>query len=137
VQGVGVVPGRADRVIPDAVALVTGLQTENTLDPTFTAAAPDRLWQVRDDGVKAFGRRRDGGAHLPDLPLVLDKSQGGQEVCELVVAVAHGRRLTALIAGADGVKGSGQVPVRVAHDADLGGADVLAHALGELVDVAR
>src|ERR1019366_2497788 len=116
------------------VALVTGLQTEHTLDPSFTAAALDRLWQVGDDGLKAHGRRRDGAAHLSDLPLVLDKSQGGQEVCELVVAVANGRRLAAVIDGADGVKGSGQVAVRVAHDTDPGGADILAHALGELVD---
>ena len=98
------------------------METEDTLDPTFAATAFERLGQICDDGVKAVGRRIDGVAHLPNLPLVLDKSQRGQEVGELVVGIAQGLRLAGLVGlggpFTDGVNGGGQVAVRVAHDAD-------------------
>ena len=134
------VSGGADRLIPDAVALVSGMQAEHALDPSLAPSASERLWQVSDDRVKASGRGPDRVPHLPDLPLVLDESHGGQQVRQLLVGIAGLFRLTGLVGRADalakGVNRRRQVPVRVAHDPDRGAADILAEALRELVDVA-
>ena len=58
---------------------------------------------------------------------------------EFFVALLDVRGLVALVGGvfSDGVNCSGHVPVRIANDADRGGADVFAHVLCKLVDVAR
>ena len=79
VQRGGVVPAGADRVVPDAVALVAGVEAEDALDPALAAALGDRVAQLGDDRLEPLVGRGDGEPHLLDLPLVLDQPQRGEE----------------------------------------------------------
>ena len=75
VQGVGVVAGRRDGVVAHCVALMTGMQTEDPLDPALTASVGQRVRQFPDDGLEAHRRCPARLPQLLDLVSVLDQAE--------------------------------------------------------------
>ena len=71
VQGVGVVAGRADRVVADAVAAVPGVQGEGALEPALAAALLDGARAARRSSPRTRGgwrRRRPASARPRGRP---------------------------------------------------------------------
>ena len=71
VQGVGVVAGRADRVVADAVAAVPGVQREGALEPALAAALLDGARAARRSSPRTRGgwrRRRPASARPRGRP---------------------------------------------------------------------
>ena len=71
----GVVAGRRDGVVAHCVALMTGVQTEDPLDPALTASVGQRARQLPDDGLEAHRRCPARLPQLLDLVSVLDQAE--------------------------------------------------------------
>ena len=128
------VAGRADRVVADPVAAVPGVQPEGALEPALAAALLDRPLQLGDHRLEAVVGRRDGGAHLLDLVVVLAHPQVRDVVRQGVVGLLEGL-LGGAVLDPGGVQARGQLEVGVAHEAHGDLTGILGRGGVELVDV--
>ena len=137
VQGVGVVAGRGDRVIAQAVALLAGLGPEGPLQDPLAAPVAAGPGDGADEVVEAGLGGGDGGTQLVDLPGVLDQAQlagGLGQTCVHLRGALAGLQPDLLPRGGhqcgDGLVGLGDdaQPHRV-------GTGILGQRVGQGVDV--